>query len=45
MAQRAPAAPAPTAGRLAIEWRYLLFWLFFLGLVFFASLYGIVAEA
>lgn len=44
MAQRAPAAP-PRPRSSVIAWRYVIFWLLFLGLVFFVSLYGIVAEA
>jgi hypothetical protein len=45
MAQRAPAVPASRPSRTAVEWRYVIFWILFLGLVFFVSLYGIVAEA
>jgi hypothetical protein len=45
MAQRAPAAPVSRPSRTAIKWRYVIFWVLFLGLVFFVSLYSIVAEA
>jgi len=43
MASRAPVSPAPSAS--AVRWKYLIFWLLFFGLIFLASLYGIVAEA
>jgi hypothetical protein len=52
--QRPAAAGAPrTAARdagpqlspTAIYWRYLIFWLLFFALVYFVTLYGIVAEA
>jgi len=44
MAQRAPAAKpaAPTAG--VVYWRYLVFWALLFALLFFVSLYGIVAD-
>jgi hypothetical protein len=53
MAEQRPAAPAAGRGREAapqtrpsvIYWRYLIFWLLFFGLIYFVSLYGIVAEA
>ncbi len=37
------AAPGPAA--TVVYWRYLIFWLLFFGLLYFISLYGIVAEA
>jgi hypothetical protein len=40
-AQRQAAAPSSWA----IYWRYLIFWILLFGLLFFISLYGIVAEA
>ena len=52
--QEHPAAPpartaqheaAPPASQGIIYWRYLIFWLLFFGLVYFVTLYGIVAEA
>jgi hypothetical protein len=43
MAQRAPAAPTPS--RAKVSWRYVVFWIVFFGLIFFISLYGIIAEA
>lgn len=39
----ARASQSPPQG--AIYWRYLIFWLLFFGLVYFVTLYGIVAEA
>ena len=36
-----PPQPSPSA----IYWRYLIFWLLFFALVYFVTLYGIVAEA
>jgi hypothetical protein len=45
MAQRAPAAPPARPRPSVIAWRYAIFWFLFLGLVFFVSLYSIVAEA
>ncbi len=46
MAERAPARTSakPVSGG-AVFWRYLIFWLLFFGLIYFISLYGIVAEA
>lgn len=46
MAERAPAAK-DTGGPSAttVYWRYLIFWLFFFGLIFLISLFGVVAEA
>lgn len=45
----APRATQRDAGReaspSAIYWRYLIFWLLFFALVYFVTLYGIVAEA
>jgi len=45
----APRASARDAARetspSAIYWRYLIFWLLFFALVYFVTLYGIVAEA
>lgn len=37
------AASGPPAG--TVYWRYLIFWLLFFGLLYFISLYSIVAEA
>jgi hypothetical protein len=56
MAEHRPAAAAagPARGQhgeaerpsqSVIYWRYLLFWLLLLTLVYFVTLYGIVAEA
>ncbi len=54
MAESTPAgSPARSAGdRIAqgssagtVYWRYLIFWLLFFGLLYFVSLFGIVAEA
>ncbi len=43
--QRAGAGqPQPPSGTL-VYWRYLIFWLLLFGLIYFISLYGIVAEA
>jgi len=42
-AQRDAAAPRPSQS--IIYWRYLIFWLLLFGLIYFVSLYGIVAEA
>jgi len=44
MAQRAPAAPTAPS-RATVSWRYVIFWIAFFGLIFFISLYGIIAEA
>ncbi len=44
MAQRAPAAPAAPS-RTTVSWRYVVFWILFFSLIFFISLYGIIAEA
>jgi hypothetical protein len=56
MAEHRPAAPAaapargqhespPRPSQSVIYWRYLIFWLLFFILVYFVTLYGIVAEA
>ena len=56
MAEHQPAAPAAAPARgqhggverpsqSVIYWRYLIFWLLFFTLVYFVTLYGIVAEA
>jgi len=56
MAEQRPAAraTAPARGQhdgaerpsqSVIYWRYLIFWLLFFTLVYFVTLYGIVAEA
>ncbi|HEV2357964.1 MAG TPA: hypothetical protein VGZ23_10205 [bacterium] len=52
MAEHRPAADAAGAARASqspsqsvIYWRYLIFWLLLFGLIYFVSLYGIVAEA
>jgi hypothetical protein len=51
MAEHRPAAAPARAQQDArpsqsiIYWRYLIFWLLLFGLVYFVSLYGIVAEA
>ncbi|HLW47634.1 MAG TPA: hypothetical protein VKW09_07695 [bacterium] len=57
MAEHRAAAPAAGAARAAqrdgadrpsqsvIYWRYLIFWFLFFSLVYFVTLYGIVAEA
>jgi hypothetical protein len=45
MAQRAPGTPAPGPNATVVFWRYAIFWLLFLGLVFFVALFGVVAEA
>lgn len=49
MAEHRPApaggTPAPRPSQSVIYWRYLIFWLLFFGLVYFVTLYGIVAEA
>lgn len=34
----------PSSGS-AVYWRYLIFWLLLFGLLYFVSLFGIVAEA
>lgn len=39
----AGAAAGPSAG--VVYWRYLIFWFLFFALIYFISLYGIVAEA
>jgi len=44
MAQRAPAV-STVPSRTAVSWRYVVFWILFFGLIFFISLYGIIAEA
>jgi hypothetical protein len=36
-------AQGPSA--VVVYWRYLVFWLLLFGLLYFISLYGIVAEA
>lgn len=41
--ERAPAETGPSAA--VVYWRYLVFWLLLFGLLYFISLYGIVAEA
>ncbi len=45
MAQRAPGTTAygPSSG--TVFWRYIIFWVLFLGLLFFIGLFGVVAEA
>jgi len=45
MAQRAPGPPTAGPSATAVFWRYMIFWLLFLGLVFFVALFGLVAEA
>ena len=45
MAQRAPAAQPSGPSATVVFWRYVIFWLLFLGLVFFVALFGVVAEA
>jgi hypothetical protein len=35
----------PRQSQSVIYWRYLIFWLLFFALVYFVTLYGIVAEA
>ncbi len=45
MAQRAPGTPTSGPNATAIFWRYTIFWMLFLGLIFFAALFGLVAEA
>lgn len=52
MAEHRPAADATGAARPSqspshgvIYWRYLIFWLLLFSLMYFVSLYGIVAEA
>lgn len=45
MAQRAPATPPAGPSATIVFWRYMIFWLLFLGLVFFIALFGLVAEA
>ncbi len=42
--QRAGGEAAQPSGTV-VYWRYLIFWLLFFGLIYFISLYGIVAEA
>jgi hypothetical protein len=44
MAQRTPPAPAKPSPA-AVSWRYVIFWIVFLGLLFFIALYSIIAEA
>lgn len=45
MAQRAPGPAAQSPSPTAVFWRYIIFWLLFFGLLFFISLFGVVAEA
>ena len=45
MAQRAPATPTPGPSTTVVFWRYTIFWILFLGLIFFVALFGVVAEA
>lgn len=45
MAQRAPALPTSGPSSTVIFWRYTIFWILFLGLIFFVALFGVVAEA
>jgi hypothetical protein len=52
MAEHRPASPArgqhdgaERPSQSVIYWRYLIFWLLFFILVYFVTLYGIVAEA
>lgn len=44
-ARAARGDPGPRRSQSVIYWRYLIFWLLFFGLVYFVTLYGIVAEA
>jgi hypothetical protein len=45
MAQRAPVVPTPGPTRTTVFVRYAIFWLLFFGMIFFISLFGVVAEA
>ncbi len=45
MAQRAPGTPAAGTTATVVFWRYSVFWLLFLVLLFFIALFGVVAEA
>ncbi len=45
MAQRAPGLPTSGPSATVIFWRYTIFWILFLGLIFFVALFGVVAEA
>ncbi len=45
MAQRAPGTPTVGTTATAVFWRYSIFWLLFLVLLFFIALFGVVAEA
>jgi hypothetical protein len=45
MAQRAPGKPAAGPTATLVFWRYSIFWLLFLTLLFFIALFGVVAEA
>jgi hypothetical protein len=45
MAQRAPVTQTLRPSATVVFWRYTIYWLLFLGLVFFVALFGVVAEA
>jgi hypothetical protein len=45
MAQRAPGTPPAGPTATVVFWRYSIFWLLFLVLLFFIALFGVVAEA
>jgi hypothetical protein len=45
MAQRAPGTQTSGPSATAVFWRYTIFWLLFLGMLFFVALFGVVAEA
>lgn len=46
MAQRAPGAPAAAGPNATVVfWRYSIFWVLLLTLLFFIGLFGVVAEA
>jgi hypothetical protein len=45
MAQRAPVTQTSPPSATVVFWRYTIYWLLFLGLVFFVALFGVVAEA
>jgi hypothetical protein len=45
MAERAPQTPASGPSTAVVYWKYVIFWLLLFGLLYFVSLYGIVAEA
>lgn len=45
MAQRAPGPPTQGPSATIVFWRYTMFWILFLGLIFFVALFGVVAEA